>query len=607
MPHFIKRRLLAVTLLALAVGAPGRVFPEGGKWELNLDTKDQEKVSEDVDGIKKYERTRERNFDVSFDTLLQPTLQFKYKLEFSRKIDDSSSDFDSTEDSVKTESTLTAQWWELMLGFEETDTKSDDPDNEFETTHTIKGELKIEPEYENLPDFSYKFESSEDSDTQNYTANFEYEIAKMFSIKAEAQKDLTDNTGKGTDNTDARKFKGELSFKRDFWTMWQVEATATHTRDQQLSLDNGGYLIEKQDKITNEYNTKLATNPLEWIDYSLEYKLSENEDLMADTPVESTGNLKNTIKLSPEFLNALSMELGYTNEFEDTSGTDTASKKCNNEYNLASKFEAMEILTLDLSYDRKDNQESPKSSGEATKTTRDDDYKATLDLGVWEDQIALKVDREFKYSWQDSELTTNQNTWNVEADITWDHVPNLEVKPKYTWKNDEDRIEGKTTDEKTLEANLIYTISLGDVTEIKLDHTYKRVGKEPGDDTPDTIQREDSTKFGLKFSDFLRGMNFEATWERSATDESMDDVGPEIDFKYGLKYDWDVLEHYKLTTTYEFNDNQESGDEEKYKAELATKIFKDAIEITTSYEKSQKFGADGTIEQTYLIEVSGKL
>lgn len=607
MPHFIKRGLLAATLLALAAGTPLRAGAEGGKWEINLDTKDQKKVSDDAEGVRKTERTRERNFDLSFDTTLQPTLEFKYKLELSRKEDESSADFDKTEDSVKTEMTLTSQWWEFMLGFEETDTRSDDPDNDFETTHTIKGELKIEPEYEDLPDFSYKFESSEDSDTQNYTANFEYEIAQMFTIKAEAQKDLTDNTGSDTDNTDARKFKGEIGFKRDFWTMWQFEATATHTRDQQLSLDNGGYLIEKQDKITNEYSTKLATNPLEWIDYSLEYKLSENEDLMADTPVEATGNLKNTVKMSPELTDSISMELGYTNEFEDQSGTDTAARKFNNEYNFATKYEAMEILTLDLSYDRKDNVESPKSSEEERKTTRDDAYKASVDMGVWDDQITLKIEREFKYSWQDSELTTNQNTWNLDSDITWDHVPNLELKPSFAWKKDEDRIENKTTAEKTLEVGLVYTVSLGDVTEVKLDHTYKRVGKEPGDDTPNTIQREDSTKLSVKFSDFLRGMNLEANWERSANDESMDDLGPETDFKYGLKYDWDILEHYKLTASYEYNDNQESSDEEKYKAELATKIFMDAVEITASYEKSQKFGSDGTVEQTYLIEFSGKL
>lgn len=607
MPHPLTKTLLGLTLLALAVARAPCAHADGGEWTVDLKSSDQEKISRDVEGNTLAERTRERSLDIAWKAPLQPTLDMDYKFNFSRSVNESSDDFDSYEDSVTTEVALKAQWWEFNLGFDETNTHSGDPENDYETTHTLDGELKITPEYEDLPEFSFKFESSLDSDSQNYTANMEYEMLDIFTLKFEANKDVTDDTGVATDNTDARKFKGEASLSLDFWSHWIFETTATHTRDQQLTIDNGGYLLEKSDSVNNDYSAKLSNNPLDWIEYSVEYKMTEDKDLIEDVPVSRTGDVKNTIKLTPELTNAIKLELGFSNDVEDTSGTDSASRNSTNEYNFKTTYEGLDIFTLDFSYDRKDSKENPKSAEESTATTRDDSYKGTLDFGVWDDQIAVKTEKEYKYSWENSKQSANEDTWNFEVSVAPENIPNLEITPKYNVKEDTDRIEGTTNRENSLDTQVVYTVSLGDVTELKLDHAYKRTGTSPGDGTPSTIKREDTSKFSLAFKDFLQGMSLEGTWERNATDESLDDVGPEINFKYTVTYDWEILKNYNLTLDYEFSDNQESADEQGFKAEIGGNLFKDAIELKASYERNEKYGADASLDQTYLIEVGGKI
>lgn len=606
MQLFSRRYFVALAVIAPVFLAPPRVGAKGGEWTTDLKASVEQKTAKASDTPSVTTLTREETIDLKYTTQLDQTLDLTSSFNLGRKTVNAEDDFDTTEKKGKADLAFKAKWWNLALVFDESVSGSDDTSKPSETTTTKSADLKIEPTFEGLPKLSYKIEDKDDTQDQSFQGTIEYELAKMVKLKAEAQKDISEVKTPDGEDSDARKFKAEMTFYRDFWTMWKFEAKAAASREQQLSLDQEGFLLEKQDKTTREYSSKLALNPLKWIDASFEFIETRDNDLMLDEPVQVSDKTSGSIKMTPKPTEKIDLELGYTNQWDKSSGSNTDSTKTSNEYNLAAKWTILKLMIVEASYDRKDDRDDPDSGDEISKETRNDDYKYSAEMKFWMDQISLKAEQTFKETWDGSEKTAEENALNFEGNGTLKSVPNLEFKPTYTFKSTEDRVEGNTDKERKLEVVLNYAIVLGKVTNLKFDHTYRRTDKEPGSGDPATIMREDDSTANVRFSDFLRDMSLEFSAARKASDESLDDVGPEIDYKYTAKYELVALTKYKFSLEYQYDDNQEAEDGDSLKASIDTQVFRDKIELSLSYDQTRKFGAEKTEDQTILFELTGK-
>lgn len=604
MPQTFFKTSLALAAFALVFGSQGAARAEG-KWTVDFKANAQNTLTEDEKGTL-VKRSREKDLNVKLDTQLMPTFDMSASLKFNRKNDDNDNEFAKEEDKYSADAQFKADWWNLDLGYEETQSESGDPSNPKDLAYTAKAELKIEPEHDILPRLNYKYSNTDSEIDNTYMATFEYELAEMLKFKAETERGLTDVKDPTSNDKDSRKFRAEAAFDMAFLEEWKVELKGSTVKDQQLSLSNDGLLMEEQNKITNELNGKVSDKPLEWVDLSFEAAHTEDKDLVEATPTQTKDSYKTALKMNPKPTSNLDLELGYSNNIEQNGGTDADSTKVDNEYNLAATWEIFSLLKLDASYDRKNSTDDPEKAGEITATTRDDDYKVAAEMGVWEDQIALKAERTYKYGWKDGEMTSSQSGWNVTADATLDDLPNMEFTPTYTLTSTHDHVAAKLDDERKLEAQLAYKVELEKALAVNLDHTYSRTDKRPGDATPNTITREDTTKITAKLTDFLQGMALEAGWERNASDQSLDDKAAEIDYKYTLKYTWDIRATYKLSLDYAYSKNQVTDDEESFLAEVVTSVLNDKIELTLSYDYNQKYGGVKSKEQTYLIEIGGK-
>ena len=611
MPLSSGKRFFTAIVAALLVSAPTCLYSAagngGGKWTADLKGSKETKETSDNKKGKVTTTTTEESLDVKFQTKFAPLLDFNSSFSFSRQEDTASDAFGKKQDQVKADAGAKGQWWDVKLTMDQSMTSTDDPAAKSENDSTYSLDMKIQPEYKALPQLSYKLESSSASDNKAYQATLEHEFLKMVKLKVEAERDLTDNKGETSTSTQGNKFKGEMTFSRDFWTMWKFEATASSSREDQKNLDDSGLVTDRQDKVTNDYSTKMSNNPLKWIDMGVELSRSENKDLVKKDPTDVTDKIKTDVKLKPKPTKNIDLELGYTDERENTSGTESDTATVADQYNFSAKWQLFKLYSTQASYDRKNNLTNPADPKESTKKTRDDEYKWTNEVGLWKDQLEFKLDRGYKFSWEDGVKKSEEGTWDFQTTFNWEHIPSLVFKPSYSLKTTEDKIENKKDSEKKIEANAVYTINIGQVTEIKLDHTYKRTATFPSSSEPSTIQREDSSKVGVRFKDFLKKMSFETTFDRTATDKSLDDIGPEINYKYTMKYQWDILAQYKFSVDYEFTDNQLSEDDESVKTEFSAAFLKDKLDVSLSYDRTRKYGGAGDKEQTYLIELKGKL
>ena len=92
------RPLLLVWVLILSV--PGFAVA-AADWAVNVETSDEKVIDTKPDSTLTT-RTSERNFEVTFDTFLMPTLEFSSFFTFDRTRTVNEDDFDDTEDIVET-------------------------------------------------------------------------------------------------------------------------------------------------------------------------------------------------------------------------------------------------------------------------------------------------------------------------------------------------------------------------------------------------------------------------------------------------------------------------------------------------------------------------
>ncbi len=605
MPKLFRLLVFAMVASALMLAAGVPYCRADATWDVKLEVSDEVNTEIDEDDALTTE-TQDMAFEVDYSTELAPTLEFSFSFSFDiteEKIED---EYNTKETTPEAEAELVAQWWSIAAGWSQTIADDEDPSaDEDRVDSEWDVEVKIEPENEKLPQFTYGIAGDDDTIDRSYEGAFEYGFLDMVEIGVEAKKDTTDAREALDDDTDDRALSGNVDFSRDFLEFWKFEAGWEGERDQSLTLTDSDLLLEKGDSLSNNIGSKLEYAPLGWMEYSVEHEWDWEKDLVADLPAERTDTLNGEATWNPELTETITIELGYSDERVQTYNTDSNSREWSQEYNTSASLEIFDILTVDGSYDRAVDRDSPEDPTEQFTRTRDDDYKLEAEATIWEDQITASIARELKYSWEMGIKTTSEYSWEYAAEISWDRIPNLELKPKYTVTRDGDAVEGSKDAERALEVELAYTIELGSVVSIELEHGYSRTAFYPDSDAGH-IEREDDTSLSVAFSDFLEGMSTEGGVERTVSDQSQDDLGPEMDLKYVYKFEWQILDNYEASFEYEHELNDLSEDGESYNTGFSCELYNDQIKLSFEHEKTIQLGGDKKKSHSYLVELSGE-
>lgn len=576
-----------------------------GEWSTDLKTSENKTVSTSSTGVTE-KLTEERSLNLSFQTKFDQYLDWTSSFKFTRNKEINDDSPVNTTDDLGVDAGLKSKWWETKATFTQNIAQTGsgvDEDVTYDTAYSF--EARVEPEYKNLPRFSYKMDGKDDSMARDYQGSMEYELLKILKFKAETKKNTTDNYNSEETDTDTRSIKGEGTLTLDFWNTWKFETTGTASKDQTYNLTSDGTVIEESEKVTSDASAKISNQPLEWINLDAESLVSKTRDVTGINRNELKYTNKGSVKMTPKPTDAIDLELGFTQNLDQSANTDADQTDLTREYNFAVKWAVLKFLNFNCSYDKKLGRTDPEKSDGATTTTKDDSISLEADLGVWDDQITFSVTQTYENSWSDGDHITNKDNLNFEAKMALKDLPNLEINPSVTTKSDTDRIEKKTERENNVQLDINYTVDIGQVTSIALTHSYGRTETFPSTG-PSKISRTDSTKLTANFSDFLRGMKFEAGAERAGKDDSKDDLEPVIDYSYTMKYTWDILLNYSLGVDYKFNDKQDDADDDSFGITFSGKFMKDLATVNASYEKTRTYGESGTKEETYMIEINAK-
>lgn len=602
MPTLLRRIAFAAFLCLLLPGLAGAATR--GEWTVDgLLSRESDTTTDDAGSLTT--DTTEKEFNLEFSTSLSTVTELTLGFEWSQTDEEPEGEFATRDTAVTLSGDFTAKYWDFSAEWTEDVAETDDPAEFTEVDNSYSLELNVEPEHEALPALNFKYEDDGDSTTTAAEGAFEYTLHEMIDFTLDVSKEVGEPEDDLEDDTDDRSFDIEIALSQEIKDTWKFEADWAYSREQNLSIDSFDRITEKSDTFTNTVHAMLSWAPLAWIEMSVEEETEWDKDLMAGLPSERTDTLTTEASFQPAILDIFSFELGITDDRERTKNTDSDGETNSQEYNFSVEYTPLEILTLSASYDRSDEEDSPDDPAESRTTSRTDDIELSLEGSLWADRIGFSITQDFSESWDDDVRTGEESSLEIEAELTYEEIPNLEITPKTTFTREKNLFEDTEDEDKEIEVGLAYSIDLKGVVTLEFEHTYTRTQTYP-DSEADYVEREDDTTVTVAASDFLRGMSSELSWERSASDQSGDDVEAEIDYTIAFTYDWTIVEVYEFAFEFDYDIKDTSEDTQTYSASFTFPFYKDHFELNVEYEYETQLEGETNDNKRYLIEISGE-
>lgn len=570
--------------------------------------------------------TFDQTYALSYETKLLETLDFT--LDFTLDVEETK-DVEEKKDSPgggsasttrdskpSVEATLVGQWWDLFGSWDETKTTNTDPAEGRTVESNWEFEAVVEPEYEILPSFRYNVQGDNQPVIDK---DVELIVEYTFLDKLDASLGLSRETSdvpEADKDTDGRTIEAELGLSHALTKAINFEADWSMDRDQSLTLTDDGEILSRDDTLANELRGLLEWNILDMVTASVERDVQWDKTL-SDPNGANSGVLEVTdtwtgeIEVDHDLTEALHLNLAYNDERENARPVGAHTYTITRDYTAELAYAPFEWLTVTPSFDRSDKTAWSKEPDSPTDDTLDDTYEILWEYSLWGDFLVLDVTRTWEYSWKNGEKEKKKRSWDVNVEALPLYVPNLEVTPTYSYTEDLETAPGKRTEEKTIEVDIGYEISLRDRLVLRLDHTYSRTQKWSSDPAERmTIERTDDTEVTVTWDEFLRGMGLELSWVRDASDTSEDEKPPEIDYTYSATYDWEILANYTLGFEYNRDVKQMSEDTQDFTTTVSAEFFDGRIILDLEHEfEEQLESVDGKPREKthrYRIELHGE-
>jgi hypothetical protein len=631
-----QRRTLTLLVL-VAAGLLGSARAGATTWTAEATVSNERKTEVTAEGSDRTE-TFKQSYSLTYETDINPVLQFSIDLalDITDEIKEGpgDSDFDTREIKPSVDVELQAVWWDLTANWETARKTSDDPDQAKTQDDSWGLEFTAEPQGRVLPSGKIKFQRDtkiEGGDTQNrddtLEGSLDYELWDLLDVTFDVKKDTQRNIGGEEvlfgDTVVAeidriqenRSYKFDVSLNKEFLENLKFEATWTNERQQTVEFADDSFLslpepiikdeiTSRDDTLKNNLKGKLTYVILRDLDLSLERSVEWNKDLEVDT-LEVTDTWTGDAGYSRDLTETIGIDLSYGDERKRTRGTGSDSYGITRDYGAALDFSPLSNLSLSPSFDRTDKTEWFSNPEEETKTSVDDKWEVQLETSFWKDQVEFSASRSWNTTTEQGAKTTRKRNWDAEFTLAFEGVPNLDLSPKFTVREDRDLLASTTDTERKLEVGITYEIKLGSVTTFTVDHTYTRTSKDPADGES-TIQRDDSSDLTLSFSDFFEGMSLELGLTRKAQDESKDDKGPVVDYTYNVTFDYDFLENYSYSFEYRLDKKDDGDDIRNFRNTFSMEFLKGLLTIDLEHEFEEQLQGDKKDSHRYLIEITGK-
>lgn len=620
-------RLLLVLVAGLALASAARA----ASWSADFDLSDERKT--DISGgagepIKRdITETVKQAYSVTYEVEVDPNLSFSLdlSLDITHDIQDGTETGDQDSYEIKPEVgfDVKAAWWDLTANW--SDTVKSTQDDETSPTDDLSWdvELGMQPESDAMPELTLKYkrdvkEEARERQTvdDSWEGSLDYTFWEFLDVSLDAQRSYSDDLANDPDQDKLdRKFGIDVSADHEIGENFKVEGKWTNERNQSKTFEAGDLEEPYTDTLKNTIEGKATYTPLESVEGSVDRKVEWTADMFnpRDDDVEVTDTLTTELSYDQSFTETIDFSGSYSDERKATRGKyDSNGHEINKDLSLSTDFNPLESVTFSVSYDRTDDLkwlDHPTSADDAQDHKIDNKWEVKLDTAVWDDNVKFTVTRSLNDTTEDGDETTRQNKWDVDFEIAFDTVPNLEFTPTLTYTKDDDLIKDTTEEEKKVEVGIKYEVSLGDVLTFSLDHTYTRTSKYPAEGAA-TIKRDDSTDLTLSWTDFFEGMKAEIDWTRKASDESKDNKGPVIDYTYKFTYDWDILENYTFSFEYSYDKKQDSQDNQIFKTSFSADFLDGLVTLSLEHEYDEQIKDDDGDEtkdtHRYLIELQGK-
>lgn len=632
-----QRRTLPLLVLA-AAGLLWSVQAGATTWTAEA-TVSNEKKTEITEAGSDRTETFKQSYSLTYETDINPALRFSIDLalDVTDEINEGpepDSDFDTREIKPSVDVELQAVWWDLTANWDTTRKTSDDPSQEKTRDDSWGLEFTAEPEGRVLPSGKIKFQRDtkfEGGDAQNrddtIEGSLDYEFWDLLDFTFDVKKDTQRNIGgqevlfgdtvvaEIDQIQENRSYKFDVSLNKEFLENLKFEGTWTNERQQTVEFADESFLAlpepiikdeitSRDDTLKNNLKGKLTYVVLQDLDLSLERSVEWNKDLEVDT-LEVTDTWTGDAGYSRDLTDTIGIDLSYGDERKRTRGTGSDSYAITRDYGSALDFSPLENLSLSPSFDRTDKTEWFSNPEEETKTSLDDKWEVQLDTSFWKDQVEFSASRSWNTTTEQGEKTTRKRNWDAEFTLGFEGIPNLDLSPKYTVREDRDVLAKTTDTERKMEVGIKYELKLGSVTTFTVDHTYTRTSKDPADGES-TIQRDDSSDLTLSFSDFFEGMSLELGLTRKASDESKDDKGPVVDYTYNVTYDYAFMKNYSYSFEYRLDKKDEGEDIRNFRNTFSIEFLEGLLTIDLEHEFEEQLQGDKKDSHRYLIEVTGK-
>ncbi len=576
------RYALRAALLVGALAVPERAPAVPlilGNYELNYDQEVEKRGATTTD-ITKFKQMLELKYKGFLSPVVQNEVTFKIEQEINSNAPDVTRLLPTVDMGFK------GRYWDLKVGVKRTQENSDEPGKHPKTTDNWFAEFfYLAPK--RVPDLKAKYtldtefeEGTMDTRRQGVLLSSVYQPNDWLEMKGDYSRDTLDDRLKPDTDTEEEKSTGAVAIRRMISSKVKAEAQYSVELDRGATLlEAGGSTNTKEDQI-HKVKTLASLRPFfdTSLDGTYDYELKQNKVLGEHT---LTTNIKLTaaqkigrpVDVKGEFLRVVTENRHTVDDNEKTEDTWTADVK------------AVFSKQLDFAL-RHQDKHTIEDHADATKSLRsrtvDDTATWSAELGpFW--KAAVLYDRIDTYGWdaaaREEVKTTIDTKYSLKSTFDFKAI-NLTLDPTYDITFKDDRLKPAKTESRDFKFKIAYKVITTRTVEARFDHTYGR----KTDTAARNVQRTDSTNGNVTFTDPLPGLLVAFDFIRTATDTSEDDLGPDINTTFGVKFDY-KYQWLTMNTSYKYDMKSLTDDSETLDAKVGWAAPRWDVSLTYTFNK----------------------
>lgn len=473
--------------------------------------------------------------------------------------------------------------WDLGFGVKESISLSEDPAVERSTSLDYFLDITLSPQ-DIFPELQLSLSQTESfqrdaSDNVNSSLDFStsYEIDLLGGINFDFgySKSVKNDRLQSDSDTMDQSYDFSTGISLDFTTNISYSIDYSFTASEGYTYFDDGTIKDESGSKSNDIGQGLDFKPFSGTSFGFTIDYSAGEDTISG---DSDLSRSKSANVSQDIYDWISVTSDYSNQVSDTYSVNSSDTSTTSDsYSTGVTLSPNEFF--DISIDSTQDK------------SVDNDNNVTQSRGLsfsWNTQLteylSLGYDLSNSKSYDDGDLTGNDDSIKFKLDVKGDTEINLNITPAYSYDKSRDLITGTETSSEAFSLAIDYEIALSSNMDLNLSHSYNR----DHDITENVISRSDDSSLDFKFSQPIKDLEFSFSATRSTSDTSGDEEGPITNVSYSSSISWKVI-NITLDLSYSLDVPQDSFKSESYDASMSMTLL-DNASLDLSYSFSQDLG-----------------